>query len=87
MKPEQLREMTKDELLLKRTEMKEELFNLKLRRKIKQLDNPLRLRNLRRDLARITTILKEDELKIRSLAQVKEIKNSKDKEKDRDAKE
>jgi len=87
MKPEQLREMTKDELLLKRTEMKEELFNLKLRRKIKQLDNPLRLRNLRRDLARITTILREDELKIRSLAQAKEIKNSKNKERDKDAKE
>jgi len=87
MKPEQLREMTKDELSLKRTEMEEELFNLKLRRKTKQLDNPLRLRNLRRDLARITTILREDELKIRSLAQAKEIKNSKDKERDKDAKE
>jgi hypothetical protein len=51
------------------------------------LDNPLRLRNLRRDLARITTILREDELEIRSLAQAKEIKNSKDKERDKDAKE
>ena len=36
----------------------------------KELDNPLRLRALRRELARINTILKEDELKIRPLAQV-----------------
>jgi len=78
MKPVQLREMTKDELLQKKIDMEEELFNLKLRKKTKQLDNPLRLRNLRRDVARIDTILKEDELKIRSLAQAKEIKNSKD---------
>jgi large subunit ribosomal protein L29 len=78
MKPVQLREMTKDELLQKKIDMEEELFNLKLRKKTKQLDNPLRLRNLRRDVARIATILKEDELKIRSLAQAKEIKNSKD---------
>ncbi len=67
MKPVQLRELTRDELVQKRLEIEEELFNLGLQKKIKQQDNPLRLRFLRRDIARINTILREDELGVRSL--------------------
>jgi large subunit ribosomal protein L29 len=68
MKKEQMRELTKDELLQRKLEAEEELFNLRLQKASKELDNPLRLRVLRKELARINTILREDELKIRTLA-------------------
>ena len=68
MKKEQMRELTRDELHQKKLEVEEEFFNLRLQKANKELDNPLRLRALRRELARINTILREDELKIRTLA-------------------
>lgn len=74
MKPVQLRELTRDELVQKKLEIEEELFNLRLQKKIKQLDSPLRLRILRRDIARINTILQEDELGIRPLVKVEKEK-------------
>ena len=52
MKMDGLRDLTKDELLQKREEIREELFNLRLRKGIRELDNPLKLRTLRRDIAR-----------------------------------
>lgn len=71
MKKEQMRELTKDELIQRRLEVEEELFNLRMQKGSKELDNPLRLRILKRNIGRINTILREDELKIRSLAQEK----------------
>jgi large subunit ribosomal protein L29 len=68
MKKEQMRELTREELLQRKSETEEELFNLGLQRASKELDNPLRLRVLKREIARINTILREDELKIRPLA-------------------
>ncbi len=68
MKKEQLRELTKDELLQRRSEIEQEMFNLRMQKASKELDNPLKLRVLRRDIGRINTILREDELKIRPLA-------------------
>jgi len=68
MKKEQMRELTRDELLQKKLETEEELFNLRLQKASKELDNPLRLRVLRKELARINTTLREDELKIKTLA-------------------
>ena len=76
MKKEQMRELTKEELLQRKSEMEEELFNLRLQKASKELDNPLRLRLLKRDIARINTILREDELKIRPLAPGEEKVNS-----------
>ncbi|UCB52941.1 MAG: 50S ribosomal protein L29 [Candidatus Zixiibacteriota bacterium] len=70
MKKEQMRELTREELLQRKSELEEEQFNLRLQKASKELDNPLRLRVLRRELARINTILKEDQLSIRPLAQV-----------------
>ncbi|MFH1701336.1 MAG: 50S ribosomal protein L29 [Candidatus Zixiibacteriota bacterium] len=67
MRMETLRDLTKDELLQKRDEMKQELFNLKLRRGISQLDNPLKLRTLRRDIAKIETVISEDKKNIRKI--------------------
>jgi large subunit ribosomal protein L29 len=68
MKKEQMKELARDELLQKKLELEEELFNLRLQRASRELDNPLRLRVIRKELARINTFLREDELKIRTLA-------------------
>jgi large subunit ribosomal protein L29 len=73
MKKEQMREQTKDELLQRRSEIEQEMFNLRMQKASKELDNPLKMRVLRREVARINTILKEDELKIRPLAQMDQI--------------
>lgn len=62
-----LRDMTREELLLKKRELVEELFNLNMRKTMKELDNPLKLRTIRRDIARIETILTEDSLSIRKI--------------------
>jgi large subunit ribosomal protein L29 len=68
-KLERLRDLTREELLQKITENKGELFNLRISRSTKDLDNPIRLRALRREIAKIKTLLREDELKIRGLAE------------------
>ncbi|KPK99915.1 MAG: hypothetical protein AMJ91_05770 [candidate division Zixibacteria bacterium SM23_73_3] len=68
MKKEQMRELTREELLQRKLEMEEELFNLRFQKASKELDNPLRLRVLKKDIARTNTILREDELKIRPLS-------------------
>ncbi len=62
MKPEKYREMTREELERIARELREEIFNLKFRVSTQKLDNPLKLRLLRRDLARVLTILREDEI-------------------------
>jgi len=68
-KPAVLRELTADEVRQKVREMNEELFNLRFRNSVKQLDNPLRIREVRRDLARMITLLHEHEKNIRKLAE------------------
>jgi large subunit ribosomal protein L29 len=62
MKAEKYRELTRQELERIVRDLKEELFNLRFRVSTQKLDNPLRLRLVRRDLARILTVLREDEL-------------------------
>lgn len=71
MKPGALRELTRDELSQKEQDLVEERFNLNMRQSLKQLDNPLRLRLIDREIARVKTILVEDEKGIRSLAKEK----------------
>ena len=68
LKVQTLREMTREELMQKRTELLEEQFNLRMRRSLKPLDNPLRLRQIRREISKIITILNEDRIGIRKLA-------------------
>ena len=67
MKIHEIRNMTKDELLHQRKLIIEEWFNLRMQAALKPLDNPKRIRQLRKDLARINTILREDELGIRKI--------------------
>jgi len=69
MKAEAIRDLTREEVLQRKSDIEEELFNLNLKKRTKQLDNPLRLRHLRRDLARVVTILTEDERGVRRLAE------------------
>jgi len=58
-KPEGLRELKTDELSQKLAVLTEEQFRLEFRRGTESLSNPLQLRTIRRDIARIKTILKE----------------------------
>ena len=57
-----LRELDDDELLTRLRESKEELFNLRFQVATGQLDNNARLRTVRRDIARIYTVITEREL-------------------------
>jgi|WetSurMetagenome_2_1015567.scaffolds.fasta_scaffold447603_2 large subunit ribosomal protein L29 len=66
-----LRDLTRPELLQKRNDLQEEHFNLKMRQSMKTLENPLRMRHIGREVARILTILTEDEKGIRKLAESK----------------
>ena len=58
-RPEELRELKTDELSQKLAVLTEEKFRLEFRRATEALTNPLQLRSIRRDIARIQTILKE----------------------------
>ncbi|NLJ86240.1 MAG: 50S ribosomal protein L29 [Firmicutes bacterium] len=64
MKAEEIRAMTTEELGRKLDDLKEELFNLRFQLVTAQLDNPMRVRDVRRDIARVKTILRERELGI-----------------------
>ena len=64
MKSERLRELTPEELRHQLRELEEELFNLRVRRSLQPPANPVQLRLLRRQLARIKTVMRESELGI-----------------------
>ncbi|HEX9912295.1 MAG TPA: 50S ribosomal protein L29 [candidate division Zixibacteria bacterium] len=74
MKKAILKDLTKEELLQQKEELEEELFNLNMQKSAKELDNPLKLRVIRRDIARINTLLREEELGKRKLATPEERK-------------
>jgi large subunit ribosomal protein L29 len=58
-KPRELRTLTRDELEQRLREAREELFNLRFQQKTGQLSNPLRIREVRKDIARLMTLLSE----------------------------
>ncbi len=62
MKANVLRDMTDVELNQKLADSKSELFNLRFQVATGQLENPLRIRNVRKDIARIKTIIREREI-------------------------
>ena len=62
MKTSELREMTPAELETKLQSLKEELFNLRFQLAINQLDNPMRISAVKKDIARINTIIRQNEL-------------------------
>lgn len=65
MKAKDFRDMTTDEVLKEIDDFKTELFNLRFQLATKQLDNPMRIREVRKNIARGKTILRERELKIK----------------------
>ena len=62
MKAREIRELSDTELKNKEKDLSEELFNLRFQLATGQLDNTMRIRHVRIDVARIKTILKEKEL-------------------------
>ncbi len=63
MRASELRELGKEGIKRRIAELQDELFKLRLRRATEELPNPLRLRVLRRDIARCLTLLREIEKK------------------------
>lgn len=59
MKAKELRAMTSEELHAKLKELKEELFNLRFQNAINQLENTRRIEDVKKDIARVMTILHE----------------------------
>ena len=55
----ELRDLSNDELQAKAAELKKELFNLRVQQAMGQIENPMRLRTLRKDIAKAKTVLKE----------------------------
>ena len=70
--PSELRELADDELLSRLREAKEELFNLRFQAATGQLESHGRLRAVKRDIARIYTVIRERELGIRATPVVDE---------------
>ena len=64
-KPEEIRALSDEELGRKLADLKAELFNLRFQAATGQVENPMRMRAIRKDIARIKTIMRERELGIR----------------------
>ncbi len=62
MKAAQLRDLPYDKLAERMAEAKQELFNLRFQLATNQLDNTARLREVRREIARISTVMREQEI-------------------------
>jgi large subunit ribosomal protein L29 len=54
-----LRDLSNEELLAKAADLKKEIFNLRVQQAMGQIENPMRLRLLRKDIAKTKTVLKE----------------------------
>lgn len=63
MKAKEIRELSAEELNAKLKQLKGELFNLRFQNAINQLDNPMRIAAVKKDIARIKTVLREIELR------------------------
>ena len=59
MKPQELRDLTDDNLVAKERELREELFNLRFQLATGQVENPMRIRMVRKDIARAKTAARE----------------------------
>ena len=66
MKAKEIRELSVEQLNEKVLELKKDLFNLRLAHATNQLDNPTKIADVKRDIARIKTVLRERELAAKS---------------------
>ena len=62
MKASEIRELSNAELNEKLTALKAELFNLRFQHAINQLENPMRMKEVKKDIARIKTVLRQLEM-------------------------
>ena len=62
MKASELRKFSQEELDAKLLELKKELFNLRFQQAINQLDNPMRISAVRKDIARVMTVIRDMQL-------------------------
>ena len=65
---EKIREMGAEELCERLDDLKKELFNLRFQHAINQLDNPMRLKAVKKEIAVVKTIMRENELAAASAA-------------------
>ncbi|HIT58215.1 MAG TPA: 50S ribosomal protein L29 [Candidatus Faeciplasma pullistercoris] len=63
MKANEIKEMTLVELNNKLTDLRKELFNLRFQHAVNQLDNPMRIKAVKKDIARVKTFIREQESK------------------------
>ena len=62
MKASELRKLSQAELDAKLLELKKELFNLRFQQAINQLDNPLRISAVKKDIARVMTVIRDNQI-------------------------
>ena len=62
MKAKEIRDMSREEMTQKLEELKKDLFNLRFQHATNQLDNPIKIVAVKRDIARINTIIREKEI-------------------------
>lgn len=63
MKASELKDLSTAELEQKLAELKQELFNLRFQHAVNQLDNPMRIKAVKKDIARVKTFIREQESK------------------------
>ncbi len=63
MKASEIIELSLEEMHRKVTDLKEELFNFRFQHEVGQLENPQKMKQTKRDIARIKTVIRESELK------------------------
>lgn len=66
MRVSELRELTTEELRAKDEELRRELFNLRFQLAAQQIESPMRIRAVRKDIARVKTLIRERELEAQS---------------------
>lgn len=62
MKASEIRNLSREELLSKVDDLKDELFKLRFQLATNQLDNPMRIRDVKKSIARVKTVLREQEI-------------------------
>lgn len=62
MKANEIKDMTSEEIVQKIDDLKQELFNLRFQAATAQLDNPMRIKQVKKDIARAKTVLREREI-------------------------
>ena len=72
MKASQFRELTGEELEQKLSDLKDDLFKLRLRHSVAKLENPMKIRVAKKDIARLQTIMKDSQLQKKEGGALKE---------------